>query len=107
MTDKDTRHTMDVAATGITGLDNILNGGLPKNRLYLLEGNPGTGKTTIALQFLREGVRQGEKALYVTLSETKQELYAVARSHDWSLDGITIYDLAVPDNLTPEDGEYT
>jgi circadian clock protein KaiC len=100
-------HNTDVAATGIAGLDSILRGGFPKNRLYLIEGSPGTGKTTLALQFLRQGVEQGEKALYVTLSETRQELYAVAGSHGWSLDGITIYDLAVPENLLPEDGEYT
>ena len=87
----------DVAATGIAGLDKILCGGFPRNHLYLIEGSPGTGKTTLALQFLLEGVRQGEPALYVTLSETREELLAVARSHGWSLDGITIYDLAVPD----------
>jgi circadian clock protein KaiC len=107
MIENSKEHTIDVAATGILGLDKILRGGFPKNRLYLIEGSPGTGKTTLALQFLREGVRQGENALYVTLSETKQELYAVARSHGWSLDDITIYDLAVPENLMPEDGEYT
>ena len=98
-------HTVDIAATGIAGLDKILRGGFPRNRLYLVEGNPGTGKTTLALQFLLEGVRQGETALYVTLSETKEELFAVARSHGWSLDGITIYDLAVPDNLLPQEGQ--
>lgn len=100
-------YTVDVAATGIAGLDKILRGGFPKNRLYLIEGEPGTGKTTLALQFLLEGVRRGEKALYITLSETKEELVAVANSHGWSLDGISIYDLAVPDNLLPENGQYT
>jgi circadian clock protein KaiC len=103
----DTSKELTVAATGIAGLDKILRGGFPKNRLYLVEGSPGTGKTTLALQFLLEGVRRGEKALYVTLSETKEELSAVARSHGLSLDGISIYDLAVPDNLLPEDGQYT
>jgi circadian clock protein KaiC len=98
---------IDLAATGIAGLDKILRGGFPRNRLYLLEGNSGTGKTTMALQFLREGVRRGEPALYVTLSETREELLAVANSHGWSLDGITIYDLAVPDGLAPVEGEYT
>lgn len=109
VSDMDTNEEMrkDVAATGITGLDKILRGGFTRNRLYLIEGSPGTGKTTMALQFLREGLRQGEKALYVTLSETKEELTSVAESHGWSLDGITIYDLAVPENLMPEEGEYT
>jgi circadian clock protein KaiC len=60
--------------TGIDGLDDILHGGLPVGHLYLVEGNPGTGKTTLALQFLLEGVRRGEKTLYVTLSESKEEL---------------------------------
>jgi circadian clock protein KaiC len=98
---------IDLAATSIGGLDKILRGGFPRNRLYLLEGNSGTGKTTMALQFLLEGVRRGEPALYVTLSETKEELMTVARSHGWSLGGITIYDLAVPDGLSPVEGEYT
>src|SRR5690349_18930570 len=75
---------------GVPGLDDILRGGLPPCRLYLVEGNPGSGKTTLALQFLLDGVRRGDSALYVTLSETKRELLAVARSHDWSLDGIHI-----------------
>ncbi|MGA9773446.1 MAG: ATPase domain-containing protein [Blastocatellia bacterium] len=94
-------------ATGIEGLDDILGGGLPRNRLYLLEGDPGTGKTTLALQFLLEGARLGEVGLYITLSETKAELLAVARSHGWSLDGVTIYDLAISeDNMSP-DSQYT
>ncbi|HEX5055022.1 MAG TPA: ATPase domain-containing protein [Gammaproteobacteria bacterium] len=80
--------------TGITGLDIILRGGLTRNCLYLIEGNPGVGKTTLALQFLMEGVRRNERCLYVTLSETKTELAAVARSHDWNLDGINIIELS-------------
>jgi circadian clock protein KaiC len=94
-------------ATGIEGLDNILEGGFPANRIYLVEGDPGTGKTTLALQFLREGVRLGEPGLYVTLSETKEELLAVADSHGWSLDGFSIYEL-IPseDSLKPE-SQYT
>lgn len=79
--------------SGIAGLDDVLAGGLPKDRLYLVEGNPGTGKTTLALQFLREGVRQRETVLYVTLSETRHELFDVAESHGWSLDGISLYEL--------------
>lgn len=92
-----------IAETGIRGLDEILCGGLPANRLYLLEGDPGTGKTTIALQFLLEGVRQGEACLYITLSETREELEGVAQSHNWSLDGISLYELqANEDKLDPE-----
>ena len=78
------------APTGIAGLDNILLGGLPAGYLYLLEGTPGVGKTTLALQFLLEGVQRGERCLYVTLSETKSELDAVALSHGWDLYGISI-----------------
>ncbi|HEY3486670.1 MAG TPA: ATPase domain-containing protein, partial [Gammaproteobacteria bacterium] len=81
-------------ATGISGLDDILGGGFPKNCLYLIDGNPGVGKTTLALQFLLEGVRQNERCLYVTLSETKSELEAVAHSHDWDLTGIDIIELS-------------
>ena len=65
--------------TGIPGLDDILAGGFIPNRLYLVEGDPGAGKTTLALQYLLEGVRQGEKVLYITLSETKEELLAGGR----------------------------
>jgi circadian clock protein KaiC len=88
------------------GLDAILGGGLPVDRLYLVEGDPGTGKTTLALQFLLDGVRRGETALYVTLSETTDELQAVAESHGWSLDGITIHELTPNDMLSP-DAQYT
>src|SRR5579864_491444 len=80
-------------ATGIAGLDDILGGGLARNHLYLLEGDPGTGKTTIALQFLMEGTRLGQKGLYVTLSESKAELLEIADSHGWSLDGLEIFEL--------------
>src|SRR5688572_11740810 len=81
-------------ATGVPGLDAVLHGGLPRERLYLVDGHPGVGKTTLALQFLLEGVRQGESVLYVTLSETKSELDAVAESHGWTLDGISIIELS-------------
>ena len=95
------------AATGIEGLDTVLCGGLTPHRLYLVEGVPGSGKTTLALQFLMEGSRSGEPVLYVTLSETEEELRGVASSHGWSLDGITIREL-VPseDNLRPDE-QYT
>src|SRR5689334_8969449 len=86
--------TTERAQTGIEGLDVILNGGLPKNRLYLVEGDPGVGKTTLALQFLLEGVAKGERALYVTMSETAQEIRAVADSHGWSLDGLAMFELS-------------
>jgi circadian clock protein KaiC len=80
--------------TGIAGLDEITGGGLPRNRLYLLRGNPGVGKTTVALQFLLEGVRRKQKALYIALSETRDEIIAVARSHRWSLEGLEILELS-------------
>jgi circadian clock protein KaiC len=94
-------------ATGIEGLDDVLEGGFPANRIYLIEGDPGTGKTTLALQFLMEGVRLGETGLYITLSETKEELTAVAASHGWSLDGFQIYELLpTAESLNPET-QYT
>ena len=92
---------------GIPGLDDILNGGLPATHLYLMEGDPGTGKTTIALQFLQEGVKEHETALYVTLSESRQELLAVAESHGWSLDGIDIFELLPEENSLRVDRQYT
>ena len=95
------------ASTGITGLDHILSGGLPRDRLYLLEGDPGTGKTTAALQFLMEGVRAGEACVYVTMSENADELTAVAASHGWKLDGIDILELTPADVRLGEDEQYT
>jgi circadian clock protein KaiC len=82
------------AATGINGLDDILAGGFRRNRLYLIEGAPGAGKTTLAMQFLLTGAAAGETVLYVTLSETQEELREVAASHDWALDGIAFRELA-------------
>ena len=93
--------------TGITGLDEVLPGGLPAHRLYLLEGMPGTGKTTLALQFLLEGRAHGERGLYVTLSETREELLEVADSHGWSLDGIDLYELGSNDGRLKPEQEYT
>jgi circadian clock protein KaiC len=90
-------------ATGVDGLDNILCGGLPRNRLFLIQGNPGVGKTTLALQFLREGLARSEPGLYVTLSETEEELRAVATSHSWDLEGLSMLELsAIEDRLAPE-----
>lgn len=80
-------------STGIAGLDEILGNGLTAERLYLVEGNPGSGKTTFAIQFLLDGARHGEAALYITLSETASELNAVALSHGWNLDEIPVYEL--------------
>ena len=82
------------ATIGVRGLDDIIGGGLPRDRLYLLDGEPGTGKTTIAMQFLMAGRDNGERGLYVTLSETAEELNAAATSHNWSLDGIEIVELS-------------
>src|SRR5690349_14878214 len=91
------------ALFGISGLDDILLGGLRRNRLYMFEGSPGAGKTTLALQFLLEGARAGEKGLYITLSETEEELREVALSHGWSLDDpIDLFDPAPPENLLDE-----
>lgn len=80
------------ATTGIRGLDEILGGGLPSRRVHLIQGSPGAGKTTLALQFLLEGVRQRERGLYISLSETREEVQSVAASHGWDLDGLTIFE---------------
>lgn len=93
--------------TGVAGLDDVLGGGIAADRLYLLEGAPGAGKTTIALQFLREGAALGEPVLYVTLSESLQELTAVARSHGWNLAGIQVRELLPPEEALQPDEQYT
>ena len=100
----------DIAARckmGIEGLDDVLGGGLIPSRLYLIEGNPGSGKTTLALHFLLEGRRNGERGLYLTLSETKEELVAGAASHGWSLDGIEIVELATQESVLTSDNHLT
>lgn len=93
------------ATTGVPGLDDVLNGGFIADKLYLIDGAPGAGKTTLALQFLLEGVRLGESVLYVTLSETAAELHAGAASHGWDLHGIEIVELAVDDGAGDVYGE--
>jgi len=96
----------DRASTGVTGLDEILGGGLPTNHLYLIDGEPGTGKTTLALQFLLAGAALGQRGLYVTLSESEAELRAVAGSHGWTLDSIDVFELSTGTGLAVEEG-YT
>lgn len=97
----------EVVPTGITGLDDILTGGLTGGRLFLIEGSPGTGKTTIALEFLRTGAALGQSCLYITLSETESELRATAASHGWTLDGIDIFELVPPESLLDEDQQQS
>ncbi|KWT82748.1 Circadian clock protein kinase KaiC [Variovorax sp. WDL1] len=100
-------HDPGLLKMGAPGLDDVLGGGLTAHRLYLLEGAPGAGKTTVAIQFLREGVANGEAVLYVTLSETAQELQGVASSHGWDLAGIEVREmLPAQDALEPDD-QYT
>jgi len=94
-------------STGIAGLDEILHGGLPVRRLHLVQGEPGTGKTTLALQFLLEGVRRGEACLYVTLAESAEELAEVARSHGWSLEGLHVHALSEFEALESPDAQNT
>ncbi len=93
--------------TGVVGLDEILGGGLPSNRLYVIEGDPGSGKTTLALQFLLEGVRRGQKCLYITLSETLDELRDVAASHGWTLEGLCVLELDKIAEKLAEEANYT
>lgn len=93
------RKSQLVVSSGIDGLDDILRGGLPVSNLYIVQGAPGSGKTTAALQFLRAGVKQGERCIYVSLSQTKAELEAIALSHGWTLDGIRVEELSASDSV--------
>ncbi len=96
------------APTGIEGLDDVLSGGLARGRLFLLEGNPGTGKTTIALQFLLEGLKAKQRVLYITLSETQEELTATAASHGWELrHDLEIFELQPPESVLDPDEQQT
>jgi circadian clock protein KaiC len=94
-------------STGIPGLDNILGGGFTKDRLYLVEGEPGSGKTTMGLQFLAEGARLGESVMYITLSETQVEVLSVAKSHGWTLDGIYIHEVIPSEDILDPKEQYT
>jgi len=91
----------------VTGFDQVLNGGLPKDHCFLIEGEPGTGKTTLGMQFLLEGVRCGEKVLYVSLSETEREIRKIARSHGWVLDGMSLYEWSHPEQTLHPEEQYT
>lgn len=94
-------------AMGTGGLDDVLSGGLERGRVFLLEGSPGTGKTTIALQFLRTGAASEERCLYITLSETEEELRATATSHGWDLQGVELFELVPPENLLDEEQQQS
>jgi circadian clock protein KaiC len=95
------------ASTGVTGLDEILGGGFPQDHVFLIQGDPGAGKTTLSLQFLLEGARRGEKGLYLTLSESVKELNTVALSHGWSLDAITVHEQLVGEEMLSEEEDLT
>jgi circadian clock protein KaiC len=99
--------TTAFVSTGIAGLDNILGGGLTRERLYLLEGDPGAGKTTMALQFLIEGARLGETVLYVTLAENEVELRAVAAAHHFDMNGVTVHEVIPSESLLDPSEQYT
>lgn len=94
-------------ATGVAGLDDILGGGLPPRRMYLIQGSPGCGKTTLALRFLLTGAAAGEKVLYISLSETREEVEEVARSHGWNLDPIEIVELSAIDQQLAAEAQNT
>jgi circadian clock protein KaiC len=101
------KSSMDRVRTGVLGLDDVLSGGLIRNRIYLIDGDPGAGKTTLSIQFLKEGVARGEKCLYITLSETKEELTAGAASHGWTLDGIDVVELVSEEGGLDEAAQVT
>jgi circadian clock protein KaiC len=105
--DKQNSDSARFLSTGVPGLDLILGGGLTSDRLFLIEGEPGTGKTTLALQFLQEGVRRGESVIYITLAETRVELKAVAQSHGWSMEGIQVEDIIPNENILHPDHQFT
>src|SRR6185436_923219 len=107
MTADNTAHpSAGTTKTGIAGFDYLLRGGLPADRIHLVEGHPGSGKTTFGLQFLLAGLKRGESCMYITLSETADELRANACSHGWDLSGIHIHEVPPAENLRPEE-QYT
>lgn len=93
--------------TGVPGLDHILCGGLPHNQIYLVQGDPGVGKTTFALQFLLEGLGNGEAALYVTFSESRRELEGVAESHNWDINKLAMFELSATESLFKLEAQNT
>lgn len=99
--------TEEFMSTGIPGLDAVLSGGLTRDRLYLIEGEPGTGKTTLAMQFLNAGARRGETVVYITLAETSVELRAVAASHGWDMAGIKLHEIIPNESILSDDQHYT
>jgi len=107
MTNTQNTNSASFISTGIRGLDNILGGGLTKERLYLLEGDPGAGKTTIALQFLMEGAKRGERVLYITLAENDVELRSVAQAHGFSTDGLEIHEVIPEESILDPNEQYT
>ena len=108
MNPHDSQHdATNVVPTGIEGLDEILHGGLSPHGLYLVEGDPGSGKTTLAMQFMMAGVARGERCMFVTLSEEKKELRAAADSHGWSLEGVHIFEILASEESLKPDGRYT
>ena len=102
-----TANSLGKQETGIAGLDEILGGGLPSNRLYVVEGDPGSGKTTLAMQFLLKGVTLGQTCLYITLSETLEELHDVAASHGWKLEGLHLLELDSIAERIADEANYT
>jgi circadian clock protein KaiC len=102
-----TNNSQSRCSTGVDGLDSILGGGFPCNRIYLIQGSPGVGKTTLALQFLLDGAQKGEKALYITLSETEEELVGVAGSHGWELSKVHLFELSAMESQLKGETEST
>src|SRR3954471_24049016 len=105
--DKSSMEEFSMLTTGIPGLDTILCGGLARDRIYLVEGEPGTGKTTTGIQFLNEGKRRGEIVLYITLAESREELLSVAASHGLDLSGIHIHEVLPAQELLRPEQQYT
>lgn len=101
------KNKSEILSTGVEGLDDILGGGLTTGRIYLIEGEPGTGKTTTGMQFLVEGARAGESVVYITLAETAAELTSVAESHGWSMEGIHVHEVLPSENLLKPEAQYT